>query len=268
MKLCGPDGSIGTTDDDCDDLDSSRAPGLAEVCDADDEDCDELIDEGFDADLDGVTSCGGDGIEGTADDDCDDGAAAVYPGAPELCDGLDDDCDGVLPADEGDIDGDGYRPCSGCVDGFCDDCDDLEEEVHPAVAELCNGVDDDCDGEPDDGLVFQRWWADGDGDGYGDADVPLPGGETCEDPGSGWATNDEDCNDDEGAAHPGGTEVSGNAVDEDCDGLAEGEPSSQTLIVAPGISCSAGGGFHGGAFGVLLLLAIRRRRQQGVSVDQ
>ncbi len=71
---------------DCDDADSSNTPGGTELCDFQDNDCDGLVDEGYDLDGDGVTSCGA---------DCNDQNASVYPGAPELCDGLDGDCDGL-----------------------------------------------------------------------------------------------------------------------------------------------------------------------------
>jgi hypothetical protein len=263
VRTCGADGVLGTADDDCDDLDDGVAPGELEECDAVDEDCDGAIDEGFDLDLDGATTCGPDGIDGSIDDDCDDGNPTVFPGATEACDGADSDCDGVLPGDEADLDEDGYLSCDGCVDGFCGDCDDLTATTHPAAEELCNDDDDDCDGTEDDGLTFQSWWADGDGDGYGDALVPLPGDATCSDPGDGWANNSDDCDDDEGSAHPGGTEVSGNAIDEDCDGVAEGAPTgADALILAPGIACSAAGGSGGFGWWVLVLGAMWRSRRR------
>ncbi|MFQ5766846.1 MAG: FG-GAP-like repeat-containing protein, partial [Acidobacteriota bacterium] len=72
---------------DCDDTDSTRSPGTPEQCDGLDNDCDDKIDDGFDLDGDGVTTCGG---------DCDDANAAVLPGAADICNGLDDDCDGLV----------------------------------------------------------------------------------------------------------------------------------------------------------------------------
>ncbi len=84
-------------------------------------------------DLDGDGVDGG-GCEGT---DCDDENPDIYPDADELCDGLDNDCDGDV--DEGfDEDGDGYLSCE-------DDCDDTNDEINPDAEEICDGLDNDCD---------------------------------------------------------------------------------------------------------------------------
>ena len=118
-----------TSDVDCNDADASIHPGAAEVCNGVDDNCVNGIDEGFDADADTYTSCGG---------DCDDASASVYPGATEVCNGVDDNCvDGI---DEGfDADADTYTSCGG-------DCNDADASIHPGAVEVCsNGVDDDCD---------------------------------------------------------------------------------------------------------------------------
>ncbi len=129
-----------------------------------------------DADTDGFTSCAG---------DCDDGRAAVHPGAAETCNGLDDDCDGI--ADEGfaDPDGDGYATCA-------NDCNSSNAAVHPGALELCNGIDDNCDGLVDN--------VDFDQDGFNGCSA--------------------DCNDLNAAARPGASEAC-NGFDDDCDGLID-----------------------------------------------
>jgi hypothetical protein len=101
------DGSFAA--DDCDDNDSERAPGLTEVCDGKDNDCNELIDDGVgeafyaDQDMDGFGDAAAetqlwDPISGFVEDntDCDDTDASINPSATEICNGLDDDCDGGI----------------------------------------------------------------------------------------------------------------------------------------------------------------------------
>ena len=85
----------------------------------------------------------GDGVGEVCD--CDDYDAAVLPMAKELCDGLDNDCDGAPHPNEVDADGDGCFICDG-------DCDDGDSGVNPGAEEVPgNGVDDDCDGRVDEG---------------------------------------------------------------------------------------------------------------------
>lgn len=150
--------------DDCDDMSPSSSPISVEVCDGRDNDCDGSLDEGVfrpvyeDDDGDGygdptrprMAACG------TADPgvdnglDCDDADPAIRPGAAELCDGRDDNCDGLV---EPDVDGDGHlAPRAVCTGGTLprDDCNDLDDTVYPGAPELCDRYDNDCDGAADE----------------------------------------------------------------------------------------------------------------------
>ena len=186
------------------------------------------VDTKNDLDVDGD----GDGLT-EFDGDCDDSDATIYPGADELCDGLDNDCDTQVDEEPTgaadwfrDADGDGY----GAVDnsqaaceaptGFvadATDCDDLDAEVSPAGTESCNDLDDDCDGETDeaDAVDAATWYADTDGDGYGDAASTLV---AC-DGGTSHVADNTDCDDAVATSYSGADEVC-NGVDDNCDGAA------------------------------------------------
>ena len=169
-----------------------------ETCNGRDDDCDGAIDD--DAPDASVWFVDGDGDgfgdpddsvvayeqpEGTAaaGGDCDDAVAARHPGAEEVCDGLDDDCDQFVPSDESDVDDGGYGICEG-------DCADEDRSRNPGVAEACNGVDDDCDGAvpPEE--------ADGDHDGFRICEGDCADGDVTRNPGAAEACNglDDDCN--------------------------------------------------------------------------
>jgi len=93
-----------------------------------------------------------------------------------------------------------------------DDCDDHDASAHPGASETCDGADDDCDGEIDQGLETGTWWEDGDGDGYGDPTSEVSGCLPPPDP----ADNGEDCDDGDALTYPGAPETCGDGRLNDC----------------------------------------------------
>jgi hypothetical protein len=173
----------------------------------------------------------GDGVE--ASEDCDDEDASVGAPSTEICDGLDNDCDGSTDepdaADAGtwylDHDQDGYGSTdytwTSCQppDGYIaddSDCDDLDAEVNPAATEICDGIDNDCNGQVDgsDAAEATAWYADSDQDGFGDVDDRVV---ECEAP-EGYVADSTDCDDDDAGSNPSLDEVHEDLADNDCDG--------------------------------------------------
>jgi hypothetical protein len=175
----------------------------------------------------------GDGYSG--DEDCNDEDASVSPDAVEICDGIDNNCDGAI--DEGttdtywpDADADGYGDMDGASEEGCappegfvpnsDDCDDGDVEINPAASEVCDGADNDCDGLTDtdddscDLSTGSTYYEDSDGDGFGLDDSTM---DACGPP-SGYVEVGGDCDDDEITSYPGAEDTWYDGIDSDCAG--------------------------------------------------
>jgi hypothetical protein len=176
----------------------------------------------------------GDGYSVT---DCNDASAEAFPGGEEVCDGLDNDCNGEIDEVGGltlhaDADGDGYgdpaisatlcEPGAGWVGNF-DDCDDSSRDNYPGADEICDELDNDCDGlidDEDEELASGDWSFDNDGDGYGGT-LKI---ERCSYE-EGYVLEGGDCDDEDVTLNPGIDEVC-DGIDNDCDELIDADDDS------------------------------------------
>jgi len=235
---------------DCDDSDPLINPDMPEVCDGIDNDCAGGIDNDLpvityylDADDDGygdfafpldtcLSTPPAKYVENSMD--CNDGVGNINPDIVETCDAIDNNCDGR--ADEGlpknryyfDFDNDGFGDSNVFADtcigvppvGFvinADDCNDNLSDINPTKSEVCDGIDNNCDGLSDEGLPVSRYYFDFDNDGFGDSNVFA---DTCIGvPPVGFVINADDCNDDDSNINPTIAEIADNGIDEDCSGV-------------------------------------------------
>lgn len=233
---------------DCDDSRPDINPDQLEVCDGVDNDCNGFADDipfytyyydrdndGYGSMTDSIRSCFNVAPDGftTNKNDCDDDNRVIFIGNPEVCDGFDNDCNGLT--DEGltikkyflDADMDGFGTMSNdfilsCLpeapDGYADnqlDCDDQQRFVNPGQIEFCDGLDNDCNGIKDDGLLAYIYYRDSDGDSFGNPQkdtmscflsAPL-----------GYTINKTDCDDSNPDVNPNSAELCDN-IDNNCSG--------------------------------------------------
>lgn len=183
----------------------------------------------------------GDGFD--ADVDCNDADETINPGATEVCDGIDNNCDSSIDGADAvgaitfyaDLDTDGYggtaitaTQCdmpSGYVDNS-DDCDDNSADINPDGAEVCDGWDNDCDGLVDDeddsidATGYSTYYGDADGDGYGDPESMT---DACNAP-SGYTDNADDCDDMNATVNPESIWY----ADADSDGFGDANGTTQS----------------------------------------
>ncbi|MFM9947176.1 MAG: MopE-related protein [Saprospiraceae bacterium] len=220
---------LASTTGDCNDGNAGIKPGIPEVCNGIDDNCNGSTDEGVlttyyaDVDQDGfgnpantTQACSQPGGYVTDNTDCNDLSSIEKPGQIWY---KDTDNDNYAQTGAASITQcarpTGYKAATELA-STTGDCNDNNAAIKPGVPEICDGVDNNCNGMTDDGLPFTTYYTDADGDGYGTGS----GQSRCSNPGEGFATQAGDCNDNNAAIKPGATEVC-DGVDNNCDGTVD-----------------------------------------------
>jgi hypothetical protein len=220
---------------DCNDTVAAMYPGAMEFCNYTDDNCDGILDsllyevfyadtdnDGYGNPMDSIIACFA--IPGYTYDysDCNDTSAAINPMANELCNNIDDNCDGItsdpIHTYYLDFDHDGFGSFSDSIfscepiAGYAinhTDCNDLDTLINPGTSEICNGVDDDCNGAADNVLI--EYYLDNDSDGFAGTPELIA---SCIMP-SGYASSLADCDDEQPSVFPGTVDIC-NGIDDNC----------------------------------------------------
>ena len=276
--ICGNVAGESAVRTDCNDGAAAVNPNATEICNAIDDDCDTQIDDADTSRSGGTTwyqDADSDGHAGSATTvqrcvqpvgffasatDCDDANRNAYPSAAETpADAIDQDCNGVDSCYvDADRDSFGGASVAAGNDMTCgnlagesatsNDCVDNNNQIFPGQAEICDGVDNDCDTLKDDadpgrvgGTVF---YTDVDGDGFAGSGTTIL---ACQLP-PGAFTQAQDCLDQAGAGlafYPGAPEVAADGLDQDCDGtdhcyVDQDRDGFGTAFAAPGNNLTCG----------------------------
>ncbi len=171
--------------------------------------------------------------------DCDDTDAAINPDAAEICDDLDNNCNGeinenLLTTYYVDSDMDGFGDFDNTIEAcgptdttstVAGDCDDTDAAINPDAVEICDDFDNNCDGEIDENLLT-TYYVDSDMDGFGDIDNTV---DACA-PSDTTSSISGDCDDTNAMINPDAEDVPNNGIDENCDGMDAVSSTKNTAI--------------------------------------
>ena len=164
--------------------------------------------------------------------DCDDTNELIFPFATDICNTMDDNCNGLIDEDaifatwyldnDSDEFGDPFLDSLSCYTliGYVidnTDCNDMNAEINPLAIEICNDIDDNCNLAIDEGLTVNTFYVDADADNFGNADIFII---SCLEIIAGYVFDSTDCNDTNNLIYPGAIEIC-DYLDNDCDGIID-----------------------------------------------